>query len=193
MNPAPCTDFRSCANLTALSKSTHQDANTTFGKYPRDPTNGQTHGLDHNRSALLRLPREIRDLIIEFTVLKRIETLTDFCGFSPPPLLWTCQHLRHETAEIWYARSTFVLYGGSEDIFQKLLLAGHPHTDLVRKIRVVHNGCVLISEAMEAAQKFSREIGSQAKAVWYSASNGRSNNYVSVFVNAFGETEDYDW
>ncbi|PPJ58402.1 hypothetical protein CBER1_08083 [Cercospora berteroae] len=63
-------------------------------------------GLDQQTAPLLRLPRELRDQILEYLIAH--SPPRPILGCKLPATMHTCQQLREETAQLYYPKKTWI-------------------------------------------------------------------------------------
>lgn len=147
-------------------------------------------------SSLLRLPRELRDIIIAFSVL-------DPTPHSPlPPLLQTCHALRPEVAEIYYSKKLILAGGAPSPMYEKGFFRGFDpeHKRLVKRCHWLWDAYGTEQDAMKRARELDGLTGVR-EGVWTvgfidvfggdaNVENGdgeRKRGAKAVYVNCRGE------
>ncbi|KAK4608952.1 hypothetical protein CLAFUW4_14335 [Fulvia fulva] len=164
------------------------------------PSPDQLRSLNQRRSPLLRLPRELRDLIIE-------EALP-FCegrefrlwygkGTLPSGLLGTCHQLREETTELFFKTNTICITGRQN--IEDMVDMWSKHHRLIKKVRLIPCERSSYERAIGVAASHAIDCDLDPKTVWapyfqepLSLSYEGAFGTFSGFVNYAGDTEPYD-
>jgi hypothetical protein len=141
--------------------------------------------IPQERSSLLSLPRELRDLILEHALRSgeyewgydanrnpyREEVVRVDKSWRVPPLLHTCRLLRIEGAEIYYPMHTFfAFYAAFGPGFDHFLTLPATHKMLVERLRVVSDIGGEETDDVETMEKtLGFRKGSMAWAWWEEA------------------------
>ncbi|USW50458.1 hypothetical protein Slin15195_G037770 [Septoria linicola] len=168
---------------------------------PTSNTNTLTlHDLRiHNQlsSPLLRLPRELRDLITSFHVSDYSAPHSSSTTHTLPPLLQTCASLRPEVAEIYYSRKLLLAGGAPSPQYEKRFFNGFDpeHKKFIRRVHWLWDAYGTREQAMQRAGELDRLTGMR-EGVWtvgfidIFAVEGEGRRGRAVYVNARGSVRE---
>ena len=113
--------------------------------------------LNQTSSPLLRLPRELRDIIISFVVADHSAPHSaDHTGL--PPLLQVCHQIRPEVAELYYGRKLIMAGGAPSPKYEKHFFDGFDpeHKRYLKRVHWLWDAYGTREQAMQRAGQLDR-------------------------------------
>jgi hypothetical protein len=173
--------FSKAHNLSCEEDKTEPALHIEDVATPNEPPS-PLHLRDRNActSPLLRLPRELRDVVIHHAITTHPAPLSSQSS-QLPALLGTSSQLRVETAEIFYARKLILAGGAPSPQYEKAFFDGFDpdHLRFVKRVHWLWDSYGTAEQAMRRAGELDALTGLR-KGTW-------TVGFIDVFEHGRGK------